>query len=97
MHSVCITSKLLSFSNNSSSCSHILNGLQPNPQNIFLKVTPTPSGSDHRKFVDTFGRPLYSDWKKHVSKVLNPFKGPKKLCLLELDVLAFYDYLLMIY
>ena len=41
--------------------------------------------------MDTFGRPLYSDWKKHVSKVSNPFEGPKKQYLLELDVLAFYD------
>ena len=41
--------------------------------------------------MDTFGRPLYSDWKKHVSKASNPFEEPKKLYLLELDVLAFYD------
>ena len=39
-----------------------------------LQITPTPAGSEHRKFVDTFGRPLFTDWKKHVLKVSNPFK-----------------------
>ena len=66
---------MLPFSSNSSSCRHIFNSLQLNTQNIFLKITPTPAGSDHRKFVDTFGRPLYTDWKIHVSKVLNPFNN----------------------
>ena len=68
-------SKLLSFSSNSSSWRHIFNGLQQNTQNIFLKITPTPSGYDHRRLVDIFWRPLYTDWKKHVSKVSNPFKN----------------------
>ena len=53
-------SRLLSFSSNSSSCRHIFNCLQQSIQNNFLKITPTPAGSDHRKFVDTFGRTLYT-------------------------------------
>ena len=42
--------------------------------NLWLQIIPSLVRSDHRKFVDTLGRPLYTDWKKHVSKVSNPFK-----------------------
>ena len=69
----CTTSRLLSFPSNSSSCKHIFNGLRQNSRNIFLKIIPSQAGSDQRKFVDTFGRPSYTDWKKHVWTVSNPF------------------------
>ena len=64
----CTTPKLLSFSSNSSCCRHILMVYSRT-----LKITPTQSGFYHRKFADTFWRPLPTDRKKHVSKVLNPF------------------------
>ena len=38
------------------------NGLQQKTQNVFLEITQITAGYDYRKFVDTFGRPLYTDW-----------------------------------
>ena len=39
---------------------------------LMLKIAPSLAGSDDRKFMDTFGRPLYTDQRKHVPKVSTP-------------------------
>ena len=40
------------------SLKHVSNGLQQNSQNIFLKIIPSPAGSGHRKFVQSFWRAI---------------------------------------
>ena len=43
-----------------------------NTPHIFLKISPTQAESDHRKYVDTSERPLYTYWKNHVQRVSIP-------------------------